>query len=199
MTSASPSKKSRAPRGHPRPGDRGRTSLPGRSRVSKDHPRIEALGDLDELVSWIGLAAATCARPDDRAVARDLQLALFRVGAQVAGTSSKTVRKIDAADLADLDAMCSRLAAAGARTKGFVLPGADPGSAAWHVARAVARRCERRLVSLRRERDCPSLHLLAWMNRLSECLWLLACRAERTAGRARPRLGARERCRSTAR
>ncbi len=199
MTSTSPSNKPRATRGRPHPGDRGRTSLPGRTRIPKDHPRIEALGDLDELVSWIGLAAATCARPDDRAIARELQHALFRVGAQVAGTSSKAVQKIDAGDLADLEATCSRLAASGARTKDFVLPGADPGSAAWHVARAVARRCERRIVSLRLERDRPSFHLLAWMNRLSTCLWLLACRAERSASRARPRPGARERCKSTAR
>lgn len=171
-----------------RTGDRGQTSLFGKERVSKTDARIEALGDLDEAQAALGLARATLRGRDKQAVLA-LQQGLYLAMAEVATPPADARRlkaRIGAEDVATLDALVEGLRPR-ARVEGrFVVPGEDPASAALDLARTVVRRAERRLVGLDAARR--NAHLLPWINRLSDVVFLLARAAERRrtpAGAAR--------------
>jgi cob(I)alamin adenosyltransferase len=166
-------------------GDDGTTGVIGASsetRLPKDHPRIECLGDLDELNAFLG--DARCAAGQDRtrelieAVQRDLFIIAAitadpggRLGGLHPGGSSAAAGP-EPPDPERLGAWIRKLEE-GAPVKGFTLPGANPASAKLHIARAVCRRAERRLAGLAR-RDGKGAALLRYMNRLSDLLFLLA-------------------------
>ena len=162
-----------------RTGDLGETGLFGGGRVAKDHARVVAYGDVDELNSFIGLARATLPLDlfagDLEAIQRDL----FSIGGYLATPDPAKVRK--ALEKADLDAsrvtsLETAIDAADRELpplKAFVLPGGCPKAAALHVARVVCRRAERSTVSLARASDVPPLFLV-YLNRLSDLLFTLA-------------------------
>ncbi len=158
-------------------GDDGFTGLLGGGRASKDALRFEALGDLDELMAAIGVARQHVRKRPTRKELLVLQESLFLVGAELATPPAKAARlrkRIDAAALADLERRLKALESRCDVCRHFVTPGAGSGSAHVDFARAVARRCERRIVALARAGQVRNKHLLAWMNRLSDYLWLLA-------------------------
>lgn len=164
-----------------RAGDRGRTRLAGGQWVPKDDVRVEALGDLDELMCALGLAFCHTKSRRQRHELRQLQGVLLRVGERVAGLRRAGAPGKDffGDERNRLDDKCASLRASIRAPKAFVFPGAGLASTHLDAARAVARRCERRLVALARRKLVNDPDLLAWFNRLSEYLWLLARACER--------------------
>jgi cob(I)alamin adenosyltransferase len=173
-------------------GDRGRTSLFSGERVRKDHRRIEAYGDLDELNSVLGaLSAAVTGLPAAQAELSGIQSDLFHLGAWLATTpeapATATLAPIDPQRSGRLESAIDRMDAELPPLKGFILPGGHP-SAAWaHVARTVCRRAERRVVGLAAEGGPPEAgeqvqRAIVYLNRLSDYLFVLARHLNRTQG-----------------
>lgn len=158
-----------------RTGDRGETGLIGGVRVAKDHARVAAYGDVDELNAALGLARALLAAERRTAApARQLgriQSELFELGAELAAPSG--VGRIGAADAAALERAIDRLSADLPALHRFILPGGSPAGAALHLARTVCRRAERSLAALRRS-EAVRAEALVYLNRLSDYLFTLA-------------------------
>ncbi|MFL5577999.1 MAG: cob(I)yrinic acid a,c-diamide adenosyltransferase [Gemmatimonadaceae bacterium] len=169
-------------------GDRGDTGLFGGGRVGKDHPRVEAYGDVDELNAVLGMARAVEMMPRVDEVLVPVQRDLFALGALLATPDLEKMRQqLDKARIDDdRIAQLERAIDDGEREleplKAFILPGGTPKAAALHVARTVCRRAERRVVALRREEgEIPEL-VVVYLNRLSDLLFVLARVANRRAG-----------------
>ena len=172
-----------------RTGDDGTTGLFGGERVSKDDARLEAYGTVDELNSQLGLlrafvaAAPSRERSIDADVLAEVQHRLFTVGSQLATPVGKSlsVQAIDAADAKRLedaiDAMDKTLPALTA----FILPAGSQVVAQAHVCRTVARRAERRVVTLSKLAPVDE-HLRHYLNRLSDYFFVLARALARAEG-----------------
>ena len=172
-----------------RTGDRGGTSLFGPGRVRKTDARIEALGDLDETQAALGLARATI-RGRDRAVVLALQRGLYLAMAEVATPKAGLARlraRIDAGAVGELDELVETLRSRADVEGRFVVPGEDLASATLDLARTVARRAERSVVRLVDAKTVSGGHLVPWMNRLSDVLFLLARAIEQKRTLARKR------------
>ena len=170
-----------------RTGDTGDTSLLGKRRVRKTDARIDALGDLDEAQAAIGIARATI-RGRDQQVLLELQRGLYLVMAEVAVPRSGRERlraRIDADAVRELDELGERLRPRANVEGRFVVPGSDPASASLDLARTIARRAERTVVRLVDEKAVSGEHLIPWLNRLSDVLFLLARAVERRRTKAR--------------
>lgn len=156
-------------------GDKGQTSLLGGQRVHKDSLRVETYGTLDEGTSMLGLARATSPYDDIVHVIIDLQgemiplMSLVASGADGAGG----VLPITADNVARLEKLIDHYDKEWIQTGQFVRPGGSQSSAALDCARAIFRRAERRLVSLDREEGLDP-HLVQYLNRLSDLLYVLA-------------------------
>lgn len=169
-------------------GDRGRTSLYSGERVPKDHARIEAVGALDELNAALGALRASLpavAAPFDPEI-EDLQKTLFAVGAHAAvlsGAEAAALPAVDPAVVGRLEAAIDRLEAELPALTGFILPAGGPAAAHAHLARTVCRRAERRIVALAAtDAYAPPPAALAFMNRLSDFLFVLARTLARLEG-----------------
>lgn len=173
-------------------GDRGKTSLFSGERVPKDHRRIEAYGDLDELNSVLGaLTAASAEQPAVQAELAAVQSDLFHLGAWLATTpgspAAAALEPIDPQRSARLEAAIDRMEEGLSPLKGFILPGGHL-SAAWaHVARTVCRRAERRVVGLADGDGTPAgqeqlRRAIVYLNRLSDYLFVLARHLNRLQG-----------------
>jgi cob(I)alamin adenosyltransferase len=152
-----------------RTGDDGTTGLGDGTRLPKYHLRIEVLGCIDELNSQIGLTAAF-ADGEIRSELAVLQNGLFELGAEFALPGARRISSQDVAAIEEtLDAHNSSLPPLAE----FLLPGGGSAAAQCHLARAVCRRVERRMVELdREERINPQA--LHYVNRLSDLLFVLA-------------------------
>ncbi|MCA9721070.1 MAG: cob(I)yrinic acid a,c-diamide adenosyltransferase [Gemmatimonadetes bacterium] len=170
-----------------RTGDAGGTGLFGGGRVAKDHPRVAAYGDVDELNSCLGVVRATepVAFFDD--LLETIQRDLFAIGGHLATPDPEKVREALArAELSPARVTEFEHAMDAADTelpplKAFVLPGGTPKAAALHVARTVCRRAERSVVALAGSEEVPELFLV-YLNRLSDLLFTLARLANHRAG-----------------
>jgi cob(I)alamin adenosyltransferase len=159
-------------------GDAGETSLVGGQRVPKDAPRIEAYGTVDELNSFVGLAAVSCTEDARLAALGDILLRvqheLFNLGSILA-TEPEDVHpkqpRVTGAEVArlerEIDAMNQDLAA----LRSFVLPGGTRLNAELHVCRTVCRRAERLLVGFAREQSVPP-EATQYLNRLSDAFFV---------------------------
>jgi cob(I)alamin adenosyltransferase len=173
-----------------RRGDQGETGLVGGERVSKADPRIEVCGGLDETSAALGLARALgLAEPVDTVVAR-IQEDLLLAGAEVAGTEM-TKPRIVAEDLTRLEHTIDAHEAELRPLNGFIVPGGAPGPAALHLARTSCRRAERSLAAAGGHAREGSV-LIAYLNRLSDLLFVLARRANALAGAAEVTWGPRD-------
>ena len=164
-----------------RAGDQGETSLVGGRRVSKANIRVDAYGEVDELNSLIGLARA---RLDDKEIDETLakiQNQLFTVGADLASPSDVDSPRIDAALITALEKQADSFLKQLEPLKEFVLPGGSEAAATLHLARAVARRAERRVVELAHAADVNP-RAISYLNRLSDLLFILARVANNRAG-----------------
>lgn len=166
-------------------GDGGKTRLFSGEEVSKADPRIELLGALDELVAHLGLARSLLAGNGEEAVElKNLMLVLFRLGSEVASGASPggSGTAISESDVLEIEERITALEKEGVRPRSFILPGSCQSSAALDIARATARRLERRLVSLAEAGSYKNPQGIVYLNRLSDCLFLLARAAERRVG-----------------
>ena len=153
-----------------RTGDDGTTGLGDGSRVAKDHLRVQAMGDVDELNSTLGVLLAEPLPDGVRALLVAVQHELFNLGGELSipGFSllkAEAVLRLDEA-LAEYNATLPRLAE-------FILPAGTRSAALAHVSRSVARRAERAVVALAAVEpvnDAPRQYL----NRLSDLLFVLA-------------------------
>jgi len=169
-----------------RRGDRGETDLFGGQRVGKDALRVEAYGAVDELNAVLGVAAATSSQAELRALCHTLQATLFSLGATLATPQAKSRAKAKIPEVSDahIEALERHIDAAETELeplKNFVLPGGTPAAAAFHLARTVCRRAERRAVALAREEDIGEAPV-RYLNRLSDLLFVLARLENRRAG-----------------
>ncbi len=158
-------------------GDQGQTRLFSGETVPKCGPRLEALGDLDELNAILGLARSQPIRAEIREDILGIQQQLFTAAGEVAttpGALDQLPARITLETAAALDQKCRAIESAIRLPTDFVVPGATPAGAFLDLARAVARRAERRLVALHAAGELRNECLLVWMNRLSDWLWLLA-------------------------
>jgi len=158
-------------------GDKGTTFLFSGEEVPKNSERTEAYGDLDELVSQLGVARANARRADVRERILELQRELFIAGAELATSSEHLQLLKQRVDRAMLDRMEKVRTEAEARVKmpeGFIIPGGTVAAAHIDVARTVARRLERKISGLSRAGLVDNKDLTVWINRLSDYLWLLA-------------------------
>ena len=168
-------------------GDTGSTGLFGGGRVGKDHPRVEAYGDVDELNAALGLARSIELMPRIDEVIVPLQRDLFAIGALLATPDVEKMHqqlakaRIDDERIAELERAIDACDRELEPLKSFILPGGTPKAAALHVARTICRRAERRIVALQREVELPPL-VVIYMNRLSDLLFMLARVANQRAG-----------------
>jgi cob(I)alamin adenosyltransferase len=162
-----------------RTGDAGTTGLADGSRVAKDSPRIEAIGAVDELNSTLGVLLAESLPEDMHGYLTGVQHDLFDLGGELSRPGHPIMRK---AYVGRLEALLERYNAALPPLKDFVLPGGSRPAALAHVARAVCRRAERRVVSLGTKETLPAF-AVPYLNRLSDLLFVLARMLNRQAGR----------------
>jgi cob(I)alamin adenosyltransferase len=166
-------------------GDSGKTDLIGRVRVSKAELRVECYGTIDELNAQMGFARSICEDKEVQNLVKQIQVDLFKVGSVIATApeSKAEVQEISAGMVDALDAEVHRIEALDGIVGDWTLPGEVPDASALDVARTVCRRAERCVVRLDEAGGRLSPYLLAYLNRLSDLLWLLGRLLEVRAGR----------------
>jgi cob(I)alamin adenosyltransferase len=162
-----------------RTGDAGDTGLGDGSRVPKDHARIQALGDIDELNSSLGLLLTEKMPAPMKRALLQVQQDLFDLGGEVSIPGHAMVTP---AQVERLEALTRTHNAKLAPLKEFILPGGSRAAAAAHLARAVCRRAERSLVALGRA-ERASDPARRYLNRLSDLLFVLGRALNRAARR----------------
>ena len=169
-----------------RGGDQGETSLGDGSRVSKLDCRIGAFGTVDELNSALGLVLAGDLPEAMREPLVRIQNELFDVGADLSVPWGVTDRlRVEQPMIDRLEQLCDEFNADLPELRSFVLPGGTETSARLHVARTICRRAEREVLLGAQEVDLNPL-VLAYLNRLSDLLFILARAANASAGRDEP-------------
>lgn len=165
-------------------GDDGTTGLSGGIRVSKAAPRVEAYGTLDELISTIGFARSICPNSELRDEAKRIQKELFKVASAISTPpeSKKGIPPIDDALVDALTEHVHRIEAIPGILNDWSIPGEDPASAAFDVARTVCRRAERLVVGLIEGGMTLQPNVLRYLNRLSDLLWLYGRQIDKEAG-----------------
>jgi len=166
-------------------GDDGSTGLLDGRRVAKYDPRPEAYGTLDEAHAFLGLARARCQTPQIAAILLMMQHHLYLINAELACPPDQLQRlphTLGVAELANLEEPLAEIEAKLQLPPRFVLYGQMESSALMDVARAVVRRGERRVVELHAAEPLANSHLLPYLNRLSDALFLLARYEEKLHG-----------------
>lgn len=158
-----------------RTGDDGTTGLLGEGRVSKGHPRIEALGALDESTAALGLSRAWARDPRCAPILLEVQRDLYKLMAEVAATPEQAnqFHFIEATRVDWIESQIDALAATVNMPREFIIPGDSPGGAALSLARAVIRRAERRVVELVEAKEISNPELGRYLNRLSSLCFVL--------------------------
>lgn len=168
-------------------GDAGQTGLFGGGRVSKDDPRVEAYGDVDELNAFLGTARSVEMMPRIDEVLVPVQRDLFSIGALLATPDLEKMHdhlakaQIDDSRIASLEQEIDACDRELEPLRAFIVPGGTPKAAALHVARTVCRRAERRVIHLQKEVEIPQI-VVVYLNRLSDLLFTLARVANTRAG-----------------
>ena len=161
-----------------RTGDHGQTSLVGGKRVPKNSLRLESYGSVDELNSQLGLLLTYLDEPADRECLIKIQGQLFSIG-NILATDPHNMQacqsQISEDDIADLEHSIDLANEGLPGWRGFTLPGGCRAAAVAHVCRTVCRRTERRIYALDAEEPVDK-SVTAYINRLSDYLYILACR-----------------------
>ena len=160
-----------------RTGDAGTTGLGDGSRVTKDCLRIDAIGEIDELNSTIGVLLACALPPAINDALLGVQNDLFDLGGEVCIPGHHIISE---AHIVRLEELVTRFNDELAPLKEFILPGGTQAAAFAHLARAVCRRAERRIVHLSNSESVADF-VLKYLNRLSDLLFVLG-RALNVAG-----------------
>jgi cob(I)alamin adenosyltransferase len=170
-----------------RTGDQGQTALYGGGRVGKDHLRVEAYGSVDELNSALGVAVSFLRQRRVIAALQSIQNELFNIGAELASESGPRAEKgrlfLDPeGKIAALERLIDEYDAKVPPLRTFILPSGSQAGALLHLARGVCRRAERAAVRLSRGEDVNP-HVLTYLNRLSDLLFVLARYVNKAARR----------------
>ena len=168
-----------------REGDRGETGLFDGRRISKSDMRVDAYGEIDELNAAIGVALAGGMAPDVAAMLETIVRELFAVGGRLADPDHRVAARVQkivigGAEVGRLEQWIDQLENELPPLRRFILPGGTPAGAALHLARTICRRAERRIVAL--GTDAVEADLLAYVNRLSDFLFVAARVVNRRAG-----------------
>ena len=161
-------------------GDGGETGLAGGIRVSKSSLRVETYGTVDELNSTLGMARSMCEDADLRDRTKLIQRELFRIGSSLATPPESRKPQVEI-PLAGVDALTQQvydLESTEGLLSDWSLPGETVTGAAYDLARTVCRRAERNLVRLIESGEAVQPNILAYLNRLSDLLWLFARKLE---------------------
>jgi len=163
-------------------GDKGMTSLYRGKRVSKAHIRIEACGAIDELSSYLGLSKSMIKNRKMANIIESIQKDLFILCSEIV-TEVKALKKlkkrINGSFVDRLDKTIRNLEEKRSlKIKCFQLPGANSVSSVLDISRTITRRAERRVTILRRKRLLSNKHILSYLNRLSDLLYLIARSSE---------------------
>lgn len=155
-------------------GDKGQTGLAGGVRISKADLRVEAYGSVDELNATLGFARSICGDQQIAAWTEEIQRALFRVGGALATPpeNAKNAPVISAEDVEALTVLVHQIEATEGILSDWSIPGAHAESAAYEVARTVCRRAERNTVRLAESGVDVRPEIIAYLNRLSDLIWL---------------------------
>jgi cob(I)alamin adenosyltransferase len=167
-----------------RTGDDGTTGLLGKARVPKHDARVEAYGSVDELNAVLGVAHAQDGERLFGELIPGFQATLFQVGAELATTDADLLTRlvrVSSEEVAALEREIDRFESELSPLTQFVLPGGAPLAAALHHARTVCRRAERRVTALA-AREAVSPHVVHWLNRLADLLFVMARLANARAG-----------------
>ena len=158
-----------------RKGDDGTTGYLGEGRLPKYHPRMEAIGTLDETTAALGLARSLVRSPTLKPILIQIQRDLYGLMSEVAATPKNADRfsSIDASRVDWLEEQTDSLNKTIDMPSEFILPGETPGGGALSLARAVTRRAERRIAALLAEDELKNKELLRYLNRLSSLCFVL--------------------------
>jgi cob(I)alamin adenosyltransferase len=171
-----------------RTGDQGETGLFGGQRVPKNHPRVAAYGEVDELDSLLGVCAALCEDAELKAVLEAIQADLFVAGADLASPQEegkpvgrKKIPRVTEGMAAALETLIDRYEEGVSPLRTFILPGGTLLAAQLHFARCVCRRAERAVLTAA-GRESINPDVIVYLNRLSDLLFTLARAVNHRAG-----------------
>jgi len=156
-------------------GDKGETSLLGGQRVPKHDPRIEAYGTVDELNASIGVALAYTKNKQTKKILHQALNDLFRIGAELAATGTKFTKfpKITAKHTSAIEKEVYSVERKLPKQKAFILPAGTESATHLHLARAICRRAERRVI-LCKEKFAVRQEIVKYLNRLGDLLFIYA-------------------------
>ena len=171
-----------------RTGDSGETGLFGGQRVAKNHPRVAAYGEVDELNALLGVCVAHCADAELKTTLERLQADLFVVGSDLATpqeegerVGARSVLRISEGMAAALEALIDHYETKLPPLTQFILPGGTLLASQLHLARTVCRRAERAVLAAA-GRETLNPEVLVYLNRLSDLLFTMARAANHRAG-----------------
>ena len=172
-----------------RSGDDGTTGLFSGARVSKNHPRIEAYGTVDEFNAVLGLCISAATVGTDAEVIgtilKKVQSRMFDIGADLAtpegSTNEARIQRIEASHVEEIEVWIDQIDSRNEPLKNFVMPGGSELASRLHLARTVCRRAERLIVSLAHTEPVGE-HLLQYINRVSDLLFAMARMANKVFG-----------------
>ena len=165
-------------------GDTGQTGLAGGIRVSKADLRVESYGSVDELNTVLGFARSICRNQEIAAWTETIQRTLFRLGSALSAPPEKSKQPpaLSTEDVEMLTGLVHKIEATEGILSDWSLPGAHTESAAYEVARTVCRRAERHVVRFVENGGVVQPEVLAYLNRLSDLLWIFGRLIEFNAG-----------------
>jgi cob(I)alamin adenosyltransferase len=172
-----------------RKGDEGITALGGGQRVAKNALRVTAYGTVDELNSAIGLALAYGLAERLVETLTLVQNELFHLGSDLCfleeDKEKYQIPQVEARHVQKLEELIDELTAVVGPLENFILPGGSVGSAQLHVARTICRRAEREVITLAAAEPVGP-HVIAYLNRLSDALFVMARYENHVRGVAEP-------------
>ncbi len=173
-----------------RKGDSGYTGVLGEGRLPKNHPRLEAIGSIDEATAAIGVARSQVVTPGLDNIVIVIQRDLYHLMGEIAATPEnvRKFRVIDADRVSWLEEQIEILGAEIEMPKDFIVPGDSRSGAAFAMARTLVRRAERKVSELFHENQIDNLELLRYLNRLSSLCFILELAENQNAGIAFPTL-----------
>ncbi|HEX3627716.1 MAG TPA: cob(I)yrinic acid a,c-diamide adenosyltransferase [Verrucomicrobiae bacterium] len=171
-------------------GDSGTTALMYGRRVPKSHPRVEAVGAVDELNAALGMARATATdafiSENILSIQKNLVTLMGELGVlpeDLPRYSKDGFGAVTSAMTAELEKLVAEIEAQNVSFKGWATPGATHNAAGLDVARTICRRAERRVCELNESGQLKNPEIIIYLNRLADLLWLFARWAEGKADR----------------
>jgi cob(I)alamin adenosyltransferase len=167
-----------------RKGDDGYSGILGEERLPKHHLRLEAVGTLDEATAALGMARASIASAELKALLVDVQRDLYQIMSEVAASlkNAARFRKISVERVTWLEEITERYSQKIQIPKEFIVPGDTQAGAALDMARTIVRRAERRISALAHQGELENPALMPYLNRLSSLCFVLELYENQASG-----------------